>query len=64
MEKAQYPDYTGKIVISEIMPKNSATRVNGRYDDWVELLNLSDEHTKPVHSQTALMYFFVEFSVL
>ena len=44
VEKAQYPDYTGKIVISEIMPKNSATRVNGRYDDWVELLNLSDEH--------------------
>lgn len=40
---SQYPDYTGKIVISEIMPKNITTPVNGRYDDWVELTNLSDE---------------------
>lgn len=38
-----YPDYTEKIIISEVMPKNKTTSVENRLDDWVELLNLSDE---------------------
>ena len=37
------PDYTGMVVISEMMPKNKATMINGRLDDWVEILNLSDQ---------------------
>ena len=37
------PDYTGILVISELMPKNKATMVNGRLDDWVEIRNLSDK---------------------
>ena len=38
-----YPDYTGLIVISELMPKNRTTLVNGRLDDWAELCNRSEE---------------------
>ncbi len=41
--KDAYPDYTGKIMISEVMPKNRTTSVDGRLDDWVELVNRSDE---------------------
>ncbi len=41
--KETVPDYSGMIVISELMPKNKATMVNGRLDDWVEIRNLSDQ---------------------
>ena len=37
------PDYSGMLVISEIMPRNRATCVNGHLDDWIELRNLSDQ---------------------
>ncbi len=42
-----YPDYTGMLVISELMPKNKATMVKGCFEDWVEILNLSD-HAIPL----------------
>ena len=38
-----YPDLTGEIVISEVMPKNKTTLVYDCLNDWVELLNLSAE---------------------
>lgn len=39
-----YPDMTGLIVISELMPKNSASvrDTSGQYCDWVEIANTSD----------------------
>jgi len=38
-------NYTGKIVINEIMPVNSSfvADQDGEYDDWIELYNLTSE---------------------
>jgi hypothetical protein len=39
------PDVTNKLVINELLPKNSShgSDQNGEFDDWIELYNLSDE---------------------